>query len=119
MKREGRAAARRTPLLFLPSLPFSPRQPNVRRLSAAAVLASLALGNRMLPPPLTSTPPLRLKKMAPTAFRQSEPLDWQRPTLAQARHALPSALQRFTSVFEMGTGGTTVLISPDDGGLAY
>ena len=32
---------------------------------------------------------------------------WQRPTLAQPIEALPSALQRFTSVFGMGTGGAT------------
>lgn len=38
---------------------------------------------------------------------------WQRPTLAQPRDALPSGLQRFTSVFEMGTGGTTALESPE------
>ena|GEM_PF-2344915 len=38
---------------------------------------------------------------------------WQRPTLAQPRDALPSALQRFTSVFGMGTGGSTVQGSPD------
>jgi hypothetical protein len=42
---------------------------------------------------------------------------WQRPTLAQARQALPSALWRFTSVFGMGTGGTTTQGSPDDGNL--
>ena len=38
---------------------------------------------------------------------------WQRPTLAQPIDALPSGLQRFTSVFGMGTGGATALGSPD------
>ncbi len=38
---------------------------------------------------------------------------WQRPTLAQPIAALPSALRRFTSVFGMGTGGTTALRPPD------
>ena len=38
---------------------------------------------------------------------------WQRPTLAQPRGALPSGLQRFTSVFGMGTGGSTALGSPE------
>ena len=38
---------------------------------------------------------------------------WQRPTLAQPRDALPSGLQRFTSVFGMGTGGSTALGSPE------
>ncbi len=38
---------------------------------------------------------------------------WQRPTLAQPRDALPSGLQRFTSVFGMGTGGATALGSPE------
>jgi hypothetical protein len=34
---------------------------------------------------------------------------WRCPTLAQPRDALPLGLQRFTSVFGMGTGGTTAL----------
>jgi len=34
---------------------------------------------------------------------------WRRPTLAQPIVALPSGLQRFTSVFGMGTGGATAL----------
>jgi hypothetical protein len=38
---------------------------------------------------------------------------WQCPTLAQPLDALPSGLQRFTSVFGMGTGGTTALGSPE------
>ena len=38
---------------------------------------------------------------------------WQRPTLAQPIEALPSGLQRFTSVFGMGTGGSTALGSPE------
>ena len=38
---------------------------------------------------------------------------WQRHTLAQPRGALPSGLQRFTSVFGMGTGGSTALGSPE------
>src|SRR5438270_12000829 len=44
---------------------------------------------------------------------------WRRPTLAQPIVALPSGLQRFTSVFGMGTGGATALLSPEsDAGLA-
>ena len=39
-------------------------------------------------------------------------LPWRRPTLAQAIQALPSALQRFTAVFGMGTGGTTAVMPP-------
>ena len=38
---------------------------------------------------------------------------WQCPTLAQPRDALPLGLQRFTSVFGMGTGGATALWSPE------
>jgi hypothetical protein len=38
---------------------------------------------------------------------------WQCPTLAQPIDALPSGLQRFTSVFGMGTGGATALGSPE------
>jgi hypothetical protein len=40
-------------------------------------------------------------------------LFWRRPTLARPVAVLPSGLQRFTSVFGMGTGGTTTLLSPE------
>jgi hypothetical protein len=46
-------------------------------------------------------------------------LFWRRPTLARPVAVLPSGLQRFTSVFGMGTGGATALGSPEsDAGLA-
>ena len=38
---------------------------------------------------------------------------WRRPTLARPVAVLPSGLQHFTSVFGMGTGGATALLSPD------
>ena len=38
---------------------------------------------------------------------------WRRPTFAQPIEALSSGLQRFTSVFGMGPGGTTALESPE------
>ena len=37
---------------------------------------------------------------------------WQFPTLAWGDPTLPSALRRFTSVFGMGSGGTTALQPP-------
>src|SRR5213078_890459 len=40
-------------------------------------------------------------------------LFWRRPTLARPIAVLPSGLQRFTSVFGMGTGGATALLSPE------
>jgi hypothetical protein len=40
-------------------------------------------------------------------------LFWRRPTLARPVAVLPSGLQRFTSVFGMGTGGTATLLSPE------
>jgi hypothetical protein len=40
-------------------------------------------------------------------------LFWRRPTLARPVAVLPSGLQRFTSVFGMGTGGATALGSPE------
>jgi hypothetical protein len=46
----------------------------------------------------------------------NEPLGillWRRPTLARPIAVLPSGLQRFTSVFGMGTGGATALLSPE------
>jgi hypothetical protein len=42
-------------------------------------------------------------------------LFWRRPTLARPFAVLPSGLQRFTSVFGMGTGGATTLRSPECG----
>src|SRR5256886_13111754 len=42
-------------------------------------------------------------------------LFWRRPTLARPIAVLPSGLQRFTSVFGMGTGGATALGSPECG----
>ena len=41
---------------------------------------------------------------------------WRRPTFAQPIEALSSGLQRFTSVFGMGTGGATALGSPESSG---
>ncbi len=34
---------------------------------------------------------------------------WRRPTLAEAKPRLPSALESLTTVFEMGTGVTSPL----------
>ena len=49
----------------------------------------------------------------PPCFRMPGFQFWRRPTLAQPVVALPSGLQRFTSVFGMGTGGSTALRSPE------
>src|SRR2546423_1290072 len=53
------------------------------------------------------------KAKRPARFHMLGVLFWRRPTLAQPIVALPSGLQRFTSVFGMGTGGATALLSPD------
>ena len=50
---------------------------------------------------------LHKQKKPGALFPRHRALTWQRPTLAQPIDALPSALQRFTSVFGMGTGGAT------------
>ena len=47
------------------------------------------------------------------SFEARGDLIWQRPTFAGPIAQLSSAQQRFTSVFGMGTGGTTVPWSPD------
>ncbi len=49
------------------------------------------------------------------SFRKTGPLFWRRPTLARPIAKLPSALRRFTSVFGMGTGGSTAPGSPETG----
>ena len=51
----------------------------------------------------------RAQKRPGTLFPRCRAQYWQRPTLAQPIDALPSAQQRFTSVFGMGTGGTAAL----------
>src|SRR5438105_11089639 len=59
------------------------------------------------------------KRKSPAEMNPAGLLFWRRPTLAQPIVALPSGLQRFTSVFGMGTGGSTALGSPDrEAGLA-
>ena len=62
-----------------------------------------------------SAPPARCAqtKRACSPFGEQAQLSWQRPTLARPFVKLPSALQRFTSVFGMGTGGSTALRSPE------
>ena len=54
----------------------------------------------------------RRKSKAPM-INSSGLLFWRRPTLARPIAVLPSGLQRFTSVFGMGTGGATALLSPE------
>ena len=39
--------------------------------------------------------------------------DWRLPTLAEAIQPLPSAMQRLTAVFGMGTGRTTAVMPPN------
>ena len=60
-------------------------------------------------------PDSRHEKSPAPCFQDAGRKFWQRPTLAQPIDALPSGLQRFTSVFGMGTGGATALGSPECG----
>ena len=60
-------------------------------------------------------PPLLVHKKSPATCFQVAGF-WRCPTLARPIVARPSGLQRFTSVFGMGTGGSTALISPEIGG---
>ena len=39
--------------------------------------------------------------------------DWRLPTLAEAIQPLPSAMQRLTAVFGMGTGRATAVMPPN------
>ena len=52
-------------------------------------------------------------KQKPRRLNSPGFLFWRRPTLARPVAVLPSGLQRFTSVFGMGTGGATALVSPE------
>src|SRR5438874_12258604 len=53
------------------------------------------------------------KRRNPDEINSPGFLFWRRPTLARPIAVLPSGLQRFTSVFGMGTGGATALLSPE------
>ena len=55
----------------------------------------------------------RRQKAKTPMINSSGFLFWRRPTLARPVAVLPSGLQRFTSVFGMGTGGATTLMSPE------
>ena len=55
----------------------------------------------------------RCKRGQPAFTAECGLLIWQRPTLAGPVVRLPLALRRFTSVFGMGTGGSTALWSPE------
>ena len=55
----------------------------------------------------------RQNKTPSTSHDMLGALFWRRPTLARPVAVLPSGLQRFTSVFGMGTGGATALMSPE------
>jgi hypothetical protein len=60
------------------------------------------------------------KSKMPTELNPVGILFWRRPTLARPVAVLPSGLQRFTSVFGMGTGGATALGSPEcDAALTF
>ena len=62
----------------------------------------------------------RQKKAAPPwGLAKARRGNWRRPTFAQPIEALSSGLQRFTSVFGMGTGGSTALLSPEDRALLF
>ncbi len=55
----------------------------------------------------------RAKKEPRTFFRRCGAYTWRRPTLTGPIVPLPLALQRFTSGFGMGPGGSTALWSPE------
>ena len=55
----------------------------------------------------------RYKKEPRLFFRKGGANTWRRPTLTRPIVSLPSALQRFTSGFGMGPGGSTALWSPE------
>ena len=57
--------------------------------------------------------PLRGQKKCPAPIAWSRAYTWRRPTLTGPIVPLPSALQRFTSGFGMGPGGSTALWSPE------
>ena len=56
--------------------------------------------------------PSRAKK-SPAPIAWSRAYTWRRPTLTRPIVSLPLALQRFTSGFGMGPGGSTALWSPE------
>jgi hypothetical protein len=61
------------------------------------------------PPKTSGIEPFTVQKRPRLLFPRDGAYYWRRPTFAQPRDALSSGLQRFTSVFGMGTGGATAL----------
>lgn len=57
--------------------------------------------------------PRSWQKKSPTPCYGSRAYTWRRPTLTGPIVPLPLALQRFTSGFGMGPGGSTALWSPE------
>ena len=55
------------------------------------------------------------KKEPDFVVKQNRAYNWRRPTLTGPITPLPSALQRFTSGFGMGPGGSAMLWPPEDG----
>ena len=56
---------------------------------------------------------LEIKKPENKIFSGFLLKDWRRPTLAEPIELLPSARQRLTAVFGMGTGRTTAVMPPN------
>ena len=56
---------------------------------------------------------IRAQKSPALALAKAGHITWQRPTLTGPIAPLPSALDRFTSGFGMGPGGSNLLWSPD------
>ena len=84
------------------------RKENIRRQLLVDAQRLLAIGTSKV------SEQLKLENENPAPrFRGAGLNYWRRPTFAQPRDALSSGLQRFTSVFEMGTGGATALGSPE------
>ena len=120
------------PPTTIPRLPKSLRPPNQQVTAVTAIIAVIsAISVIPVIPVNTGRPAPRAPEAFGAAFsacarprqtrtarspvRVSGLLIWQRPTLAGPIVRLPLALRRFTSVFGMGTGGSTALWSPEAG----
>ena len=85
----------------------------------ALLAPSLARLAKICPPPEASVghrcPISRgdRQKKSPAPIAWSRAYTWRRPTLTRPIVSLPLALQRFTSGFGMGPGGSTALWSPE------
>src|SRR5699024_3614758 len=88
---------------------LNPQPTDYKSVALPIELGRLMVEDAVLEP---ATPCLQ-GRCSPSLANPPYYIAWQRPTLAETKSQLPSALKSLTTVFEMGTGVTSSLLLPD------